>query len=89
MPLADYEHWNEDAHWVWWEEEGKHHDADLEAHMADDFDDDPEFYECANPPQECMEAGNYDHEHDDIWSCSSCRTLFRQVSEDPYVMEPV
>lgn len=24
MPLQDYQHWNEDAHRVWWEEEGKH-----------------------------------------------------------------
>lgn len=40
MPLADYAHWNEEAEQVWWQEEGKHHDADYEAHLADDFDDD-------------------------------------------------
>ena len=37
MPLADYAHHNEEAERIWWEEEGKHHDADLEAHYADDF----------------------------------------------------
>ena len=24
MPLADYAHWNEDAEYHWWHEEGKH-----------------------------------------------------------------
>lgn len=24
MPLAGYAHWNEDAHFMWWHEEGKH-----------------------------------------------------------------
>jgi hypothetical protein len=24
MPLADYAHWNEDAEFMWWHEEGKH-----------------------------------------------------------------
>jgi hypothetical protein len=27
MPLADYAHWNEDAEYMWWHEEGKHADA--------------------------------------------------------------
>lgn len=40
MPLADYAHHNEEAHAIWWAEEGKHHDADYESHLADDFDDD-------------------------------------------------
>lgn len=34
MPLKDYEHWNEEAQIVWWNEEGKHEppepDYDLE-----------------------------------------------------------
>jgi len=24
MPLKDYAHWNEDAEYMWWHEEGKH-----------------------------------------------------------------
>lgn len=24
MPLSDYAHWNEDAEYMWWHEEGKH-----------------------------------------------------------------
>lgn len=24
MSRADYEHWNEDAEYIWWQEEGKH-----------------------------------------------------------------
>jgi hypothetical protein len=24
MPLKDYEHWNEEAQIIWWNEEGKH-----------------------------------------------------------------
>lgn len=24
MPLADYAHWNEDATYMWWMEEGRH-----------------------------------------------------------------
>ena len=30
MALADYSHWNEDAAYIWWEEEGKHYDQDFE-----------------------------------------------------------
>jgi hypothetical protein len=37
MPLADYAHHNEEAERIWWEEEGKHHDSDMEAHQFDDL----------------------------------------------------
>lgn len=36
MPLADYSHHNEEAQRIWWEEEGKHADADREAYFAAD-----------------------------------------------------
>jgi hypothetical protein len=38
VPLSDYAHHNEEAHQIWWQEEGKHHDADYETHVADDDD---------------------------------------------------
>lgn len=89
MPLADYQHWNEDAHWIWWEEEGKHAEEDA-ANAAEawrDEDPDPDFYECQDAPTECMEAGNYDQVQGDIWACSTCGTRFREVSEG--VMQPI
>lgn len=38
MPLADYAHWNEDAERVWWEEEGKHAERDMEDDRAAEYD---------------------------------------------------
>lgn len=35
MPLSDYSHWNEDAEYMWWNEEGKH---DSEPPYEDDYD---------------------------------------------------
>jgi hypothetical protein len=52
MPLADYAHWNEDAEYMWWHEEGKHEEYDPalddpeddEWWGDDDGDDDDEGY---------------------------------------------
>ena len=35
MPLKDYEHWNEEAEQVWWQEEGKHAESDAENAQAE------------------------------------------------------
>lgn len=43
MPLQDYAHWNEEAMQVWWQEEGKHHDADLQSHYDRELDE-PDWY---------------------------------------------
>jgi hypothetical protein len=36
MPLRDYDHWNEEAPIVWWQEEGRH---PYEPSEPDDYDD--------------------------------------------------
>jgi len=51
MALADYAHWNEDAHMMWWLEEGQHPyepecddydspDAGWDYEVDDDYEDD-------------------------------------------------
>lgn len=91
MSRADYAHWNEDADYMWWHEEGKHAEDDAISAWENRHDDEyyDDGYECTNAPTECMENGNYNHEHDDVWSCSSCGTQFRKVSDEPYVMTPI
>lgn len=39
MPLSDYAHWNEDAEYHWWHEEGKH------GYEPPELDDDDGYYE--------------------------------------------
>ncbi len=43
MSLSDYAHWNEDAMYMWWHEEGKHPYEPPEPD-PDDWDYDP-YYE--------------------------------------------
>lgn len=72
MPLADYAHWNEDAEYMWWHEEGKHMDEPPEPDddWGPGWDDD---YECTDAPRECLEAGNFNRREDDgSWECASC-----------------
>lgn len=38
MPIADYSHWNEDAEYMWWMEEGRHADAYDPPDPYDDWD---------------------------------------------------
>lgn len=37
MSRADYDHWNEDADRIWWEEEGKHAESDAEDFREDAY----------------------------------------------------
>ena len=39
MSRADYAHWNEDADYVWWQEEGRHD----EAQFNPEPDDEPDY----------------------------------------------
>ena len=39
MPLKDYEHWNEDALYMWWMEEGRHAGSEETAPEPDDYDE--------------------------------------------------
>lgn len=43
MSRADYAHWNEDADWMWWQEEGRHIEEppylDDDEFFDDDYDD--------------------------------------------------
>ena len=53
MPLSDYEHHNEEAQRIWWEEEGKH---ESEPREYDDQDADREIYD---PCSDCVDKGHY------------------------------
>jgi len=83
LPLADYAHWNEDAQYMWWHEEGKHSDEPSEPDPYDRYDHRYEDYECQDAPKECLQNGNFDMlmpAHGpwaEIWQCSSCEHLFQ------------
>lgn len=45
MARADYEHWNEEADLMWWQEEGRHQDEP-------NYDPDPDFWSDGNEEEE-------------------------------------
>ena len=76
MSVADYAHHNEDAAWVWWQEEGQHA-GDQEPRVEDPelSWEDGDYYECQDAPDECLSAGNFEQRRDDeAWVCSTCGT---------------
>lgn len=86
MPIADYAHWNEDAEYMWWHEEGKHEHEYEPPDPQDDWDID-DGYECLDAPQECIEAGNFHQRRDgDAWECSTCgHGPFMPTKAGPFV----
>lgn len=46
MARSDYDHWNEEADQVWWQEEGKHAESDAEnARWERDNNEDEDDYD--------------------------------------------
>lgn len=75
MPLADYAHWNEDAQYMWWHEEGKHVEE-----PPDVSDDDPrwdyEEVECRRE-SDCLDASCFSlPSATHIWECDVCGRQF-------------
>lgn len=58
MSLADYEHLNEDARHVWWQEEGRHgHDGvPAECRWCGMIPDESHYEMCPGPPDD-VEGG--------------------------------
>jgi hypothetical protein len=46
MSRADYAHWNEDAEYMWWQEEGRHPEEPPEPDDYDYDEDDEEALRC-------------------------------------------
>jgi hypothetical protein len=42
VPLSDYEHWNEEASIIWYQEEGKH-EIEIYEEWTNDFEPDYDF----------------------------------------------
>lgn len=59
MPLADYAHWNEDAQYMWWHEEGRH----VEDEPYDDYD---EAYYRAESAAEAAAEEEYEQFADEV-----------------------
>ena len=44
MPLADYDHYNEDARMVWWQEEGRYDGGYEDSYLDSPYEEDwPDF----------------------------------------------
>ena len=89
MPLSDYAHWNEDAEYMWWHEEGKHVEEPPEPDPYDDRGD-YEYDEAAEEQRHldagtrlCLEEGNFNgprtDAEDQAWHCMSCHQAFDYV----------
>ena len=86
MPLADYAHWNEDAEYMWWHEEGKHVDVEPE-YDPDDYlpcDDEIEH----SGVEDCLRDSCFScPTATNVWECDICGERFpdghpEQVSFD-------
>jgi hypothetical protein len=79
MSRADYAHWNEDADYMWWHEEGKH--VEDEPFEPDDDYGRPDYEELAEHDSEadCIAEGNFSKPSvTGIWMCDGCEREFPQ-----------
>ncbi len=79
MSLADYAHWNENAEYMWWNEEGKHveepeYDPDVYLDdRADAYAEEMAEQAHQDDPSLCLSEGNHDLPHSTMrWECSTC-----------------
>jgi hypothetical protein len=85
MSRADYAHWNEDADWMWWHEEGKHVEEpeyNPDDYLPrDDLDPDP----CSSP-DDCIAYSSFSLKTaTGQWECDVCGRRAR-VTEDGMVV---
>jgi len=89
MPLADYSHWNEDAEYMWWHEEGKHEQGPPEPDPEDPGYYEDDYYECQDRPNECLAEGNFNCCGNGVWVCSTCEdTIVVETREGTFVPYP-
>ncbi len=84
MSRADYAHWNEDADYMWWHEEGKH--SDSEPSEPDDDYGRPDYDEMADHKSEadCIADGNFSRPGSTgVWMCDGCEREYPQYGEWP------
>lgn len=71
MPIADYAHWNEDAEFMWWHEEGKHVEEAPDVCEPDDRWDDGEVFH--DSQDDCIAGGNFNRKYGSVvWYCADC-----------------
>lgn len=72
MSRADYAHWNEDADYMWWHEEGRHVEEPPEP------DDDWRHYDPDaladhdDSGDECIAQGDMSTHGNGVWVCDAC-----------------
>ena len=71
MSLSDYAHWNEDAQYMWWEEEGKHveDEPDYDDDVDCRYDDEPVPHSSV---EECIKVGDMSSKDGVLWRCDHC-----------------
>lgn len=76
MPLSDYAHWNEDAEYMWWHEEGKHAEEpeyDPDRYLPEDEYDEPEHASEAD----CLRDSCFSlPTKTQVWECDVCGRTF-------------
>jgi hypothetical protein len=91
MSRSDYAHWNEDADYMWWHEEGKHVEEDR-CNADEDWRDEPNDDWCddahtdKDAPDMCIEEGNFNFQghiaapgYGESWVCATCDHPFVNV----------
>jgi hypothetical protein len=88
MPISDYAHWNEDAEYMWWHEEGKHIEEPPEP--DDDFDprDQDDNTHDHEAPHDCLKEGNMNFVahiaapgYGQAWVCDTCEHPFTKIGD--------
>jgi hypothetical protein len=89
MALADYAHWNEDAEYMWWHEEGKHDGSE------EPCDPDPDRYVYEEVDHlsvdECLADGNFNtYGAEGDWVCSTCydSPTFVRLPDGTFAVKP-
>lgn len=70
MSRADYAHWNEDADYMWWHEEGKHIEEPPEP--DDDWRGWDEEEHDHQGTAQCLQDGCFSTRDGVHWSCDIC-----------------
>ena len=77
MSRADYAHWNEDADYMWWHEEGKHADEPPEPDEYDPADDWRDVVNEHEDRSDCLYDGDMSlPSKTGIWECDHCLEQF-------------
>lgn len=73
MSLSDYSHWNEDAQYMWWQEEGRFGSEEPEYDPDDYLPDEPADHDDSG--DECIAQGDFSTRKGTYWSCDGCEGM--------------